>query len=503
MAAAPVRVAAVDLGASSGRVLTVEFSADHLAVTEAGRFSNQPVRAGGTLRWDIERLYRGVLDGLRAAGPVSSVGIDSWAVDYGLLDGSGKLLGDPVHYRDNRTEAIPALVHNRIPPHELYATTGIQVQPFNTIYQLVAEQRSPITAAAERLLLIPDLITYWLTGAQAAEITNSSTTGLLDIRTRTWSHELMRRLGIPDGLFPPLIEAGTTVGGLTDATRTRTGQLAASVVAVGTHDTASAVAAVPAVSDRFAFVATGTWSLVGVEIEQPILTEPSRVANFSNELGIDGTVRYLRNVMGLWLLQECLREWAAPDVEPLIAAAAAEPGLQHVLDAGSTEFLAPGKMPARIAAACRATGQRPPTSRAAIVRCILDSLALAHRRAIRQAIALTGRAVEVVHLVGGGARNPLLCQLTADACRLPVLAGPVEAAALGNACVQARTAGVLPADRWEARGWLRERLPVDLYQPRGSGSGWDAAERLLPAISDTTDRAGSFDPVRRGQEAGG
>jgi rhamnulokinase len=503
MATSAVRVAAVDLGASSGRVLAVEFSADQLAVTEAARFANRPLREGGALRWDIQNLYSGVRDGLRAAGPVSSIGIDSWAVDYGLLDASGSLLAKPVHYRDARTEGIPELAHQRISSRELYATTGIQVQPFNTIYQLVAEQRSVVAATAERLLLIPDLITYWLTGAQTSEVTNSSTTGLLDIRTRTWSRELMSRLDIPAGLFAPLIEAGTTVGGLTDTARAQTEQPSASVVAVGTHDTASAVAAVPALHERFAFVATGTWSLAGVELEQPVLTESSRAANFSNELGIDGTVRYLRNVMGLWLLQECLREWGQPDLGPLLAAAMAEPGLRHVIDAESAEFLAPGDMPARIAAACAATGQPPPPHRGATVRCILDSLALAHRRAIRQASQLSGRAVDVVHLVGGGARNALLCQLTADACGLPVLAGPVEAAALGNACLQARTAGVLPANRWEARAWLRERLPLETYQPRGSGSAWGAAERLLfTAKTGRTERAGLCRPDEPEQKAG-
>ena len=478
-----VRVAAVDLGASSGRVLAVEFSASGLKCTEARRFPNRPVQRGNRLQWDVSSLYRGILDGLRAAGPVSSVGVDSWAVDYALLDRNGGLLGHPVHYRDERTREIAARVHERISPWELYATTGVQFQPFNTIYQLAAEEPTTL-AAADQLLLIPDLMVFWLTGARCAELTNASTTGLLDIQRRTWSPEAMSAVGVSAGLLPPLVTPGQSLGVLHDHVRAEAAQLAAtSVTAVASHDTASAVAAIPS-TQPFAFVATGTWSLVGVELPAPVLSEASRRANFTNELGIDGTVRYLRNVMGLWLLQECLRVWGNPELGPLLDAAEQEAPLRQIVDAASDDFLAPGDMPGRIDAACRATGQPAPPSRAATVRCILDSLALAHRIAVRQAVELSGRAVDVVHLVGGGARNALLCQLTADACGLPVIAGPAEAAALGNALVQARAAGLVPDDVQGSRAWLKEHLALVRYEPHGEAD-WDAAERVLRTRSST------------------
>ena len=467
-----MRVAAVDLGASSGRVMAVEVGPGRLDLTEVARFPNGPVRAGGTLYWDVLGLYQGILDGLRAAGPgLDGVGIDSWGVDHGLLDATGALLGNPVHYRDARTDGIADKLHATIPAAELYVTTGVQVLPFNTVYQLVAALGTPQLDAARELLMIPDLLGHWLTGAHSAEITNASTTGLLDVRTRTWSTDVMRRAGIDPGLFPPLVEPGTLLG------EVRGGPVP--LIAVGSHDTASAVAAVPAAGERFAYIATGTWSLAGVELDVPVLTEASRAANFSNELGIDGTVRYLRNVMGLWLLQECLREWGEPDLAPLLAAAARERA--PVVDAGDPAFIAPGGMPARIAAACVRLGQDPPSSRAATVRCILDSLALAHRRTVRDAVALSGREVDVVHVVGGGARNALLCQLTADACGLPVVAGPVEAAALGNALVQARALGAVTGGRDALRALLRATQDLQRYEPSGDATRWAEAEQRVAA----------------------
>ncbi|QQQ79379.1 rhamnulokinase [Saccharothrix sp. 6-C] len=481
MAGGAVRVAAVDLGASSGRVMAFDVTPGRATFVEAHRFPNGPVRLGDTLHWDVPGLYRGVLDGLRAAGPrLDAVGIDSWAVDYGLLDADGALLGNPVHYRDRRTDGVPEAVHARVPAAELYRVTGLQVLPFNTVYQLAAARGTAQLAAARRLLLIPDLLAHWLTGARVTEVTNASTTGLLDVRTRTWSAELVARLDLAAGLFTPLVEPGTEVGVLRDHVLAETGLTGpVPVVAVGSHDTASAVVGVPAGTGDFAYVATGTWSLVGVELDRPVLSEAGRAANFSNELGVDGTVRYLRNVMGLWLLQECSREWGDPDLGGLLDAADAEPGLAAVVDAGDPAFIAPGNMPARIAQACARTGQTPPSTPAAIVRCVLDSLALAHRRAVRQAAELSGRRVEVVHVVGGGARNRLLCQLTADACGLPVVAGPVEAAAYGNALVQARALGVLDGGLRELRELVRSSTGVVRYEPSGDARAWRAAEERL------------------------
>ncbi|WP_037671470.1 FGGY-family carbohydrate kinase [Streptomyces griseus] len=471
--------AAVDLGASSGRVMVGRVTPDSLDLVEAHRFPNRPVRVPEGLRWDILSLYRGVLDGLRAAGQVDSVGIDSWAVDYGLLDADGALLGNPVHYRDARTEGVAEKVWASVPAAELYAATGIQYAPFNTLYQLTAAAGSAQLAQARRLLLVPDLLSYWLTGEQGTELTNASTTQLVDPRTRAWSYDLAARLGIDLSLFAPLRQPGDPAGALRAEVLEETGLTGpVSVTTVGSHDTASAVAAVPATGERFAYICTGTWSLAGLELDAPVLTEESRAANFTNELGLDGTVRYLRNIMGLWLLQECVRAWGDPDLGVLLREAAAVPALRSVVDAGDPGFLAPGRMPERIAEACRTSGQPVPESRAEVTRCILDSLALAHRRAIEEAQRLAGHPVDVVHIVGGGTRNALLCQLTADACGLPVVVGPTEAAALGNVLVQARAQGLV-GDLADMRRLLARTQPLTRFEPLGGTDRWRAAEARL------------------------
>jgi rhamnulokinase len=483
-----VVVAGVDLGASSGRVMVGRVGPGELQLTEANRFANEPVRVRSTLHWDILALYRGVLDGLRAAGAgagrLDGVGIDTWAVDYGLLDSTGALLGNPVHYRDARTEGVMDKVLAEVPVQDLYATTGLHMLPINTVYQLVAAAGSPQLTAARRLLLIPDLLVYWLTGVERAEITNASTTQLLDVRRRTWSTELTERLGIDGGLLPPVCEPGERIGELTGPALEATGLRGdVPVIAVGSHDTASAVAGVPADGSRFAYISSGTWSLVGVELDQPVLTDESRQANFTNELGVDGTVRYLRNVMGLWLLQESLRSWriagVAADLEVLLRDAAEVPAFSAVIDPDDPAFLAPGDLPARIADACERLGQPRPESPPHTVRCILDSLALAYRRAVAQVQRLSGRAVDVVHVVGGGARNGLLCQLTADACGLPVVAGPVEATALGNVLVQARTLGAAPGTLGELRRLIRDTHRLQVYRPRPDERAWQAAGSRL------------------------
>ncbi|MEU6283070.1 rhamnulokinase family protein [Streptomyces sp. NPDC047028] len=471
--------AAVDLGASSGRVMVGRVGYGALELSEAHRFPNRPVQVAEGLRWDVLGLYAGVLDGLRAAGQVDSVGIDSWAVDHGLLDADGALLGNPAHYRDARTEGVAEKVWATVPAEELYAATGVQYAPFNTLYQLVAARSSAQFAQARRLLLIPDLLTYWLTGEQGTELTNASTTQLVDPRTGDWAYRLAQRLGIDLGLFAPLRRPGDPAGLLRPRVLEETGlDGPVPVTAVGSHDTASAVAAVPAVGGRFAYICTGTWSLAGLELAAPVLTEESRAANFTNELGLDGTVRYLRNIMGLWLLQECRRAWGEPDLGTLLREAAGAPGLRSVVDAGDTAFLAPGRMPERIAEACRSSGQPVPGTRAEVTRCILDSLALAHRRAVADAQRLADHAVDVVHVVGGGTRNALLCQLTADACGLPVVAGATEAAALGNVLVQARTHGLV-GDLADMRRLLVRTQPLTRYTPRGDTGRWRDAETRL------------------------
>jgi rhamnulokinase len=460
------RYAAVDLGASGGRVIVGRVTVGQpgpstVELTEVHRFGNEPVRLPDGLHWNIAGLYQEMLAGIRAAGPVRSVGIDTWAVDYGLLDPAGALLGLPYHYRDSRTDGLA--------PVGDYPVTGIQYLPFNTVYQLLAEPAERL-AAARHLLLIPDLLGYWLTGQTGAERTNASTTALYDARTGDWAGDLLARLGLPRRLLPALREPGTPIGPLLP----HTGLEPVPLVAVGSHDTASAVAAVPAATADFAYISSGTWSLVGVELSAPVLSEASRAANFTNEVGIDGTIRYLRNVMGLWLLQECQRGWAAPDTGALLAEAAAATPFGALVDPDDASFLAPGDMPARIDAYCRRTGQAPPGTRGGYVRCILESLALAHRAAVRDAARLSGRRVEVIHLVGGGARNALLCQLTADACGLPVVAGPVEATALGNILVQARADGG-PADLPAMRALVAGGGALRRYAPGPDHAAWDKA----------------------------
>jgi rhamnulokinase len=473
--------AAVDLGATSGRVITGRVGADELDLADVHRFANVPVPLPDGLHWDVLGLYRQVLEGLRAAAehdPVS-VGVDSWAVDFGLLDGDGVLLGNPHHYRDPRAARAMPEVSARVGDEELYRISGLQQLPINTVYQLVASRGSSVLDSARTLLMLPDLLVYWLTGDVGAERTNASTTGLFDARQRCWSTELMQRLGLPAGLFPPLREPGSAAGSLRREVAGGWDVPELAVTRVASHDTASAVAAVPAAGRRFAFVSCGTWSLAGVELDSPVLTEDSRRAGFTNELGVDGTVRYLRNLTGLWLLEECLRSWRyRGDRSQLLLEAGEQEPFAAVVDVADEGFLAPPDMPAAIAEHCRRTGQTPPGTPAATVRCILESLALAHRTTVRTAAELSGHAVDVVHVVGGGSQNELLCQLTADACGLPVVAGPTEATALGNILVQARSRGIVE-NRHAGRRLVAATQPLRHYEPRGRERAWAAAAERL------------------------
>jgi rhamnulokinase len=482
---ADLTVAAVDLGASSGRVMAGRVGTRSLDLLEVHRFVNGPVRVGPTLYWDVLGLYREVLHGLSVAArdhDLAGIGVDSWAVDYGLLDVSGSLLGNPVHYRDNRTDGVLERVLKTVSAGELYAVTGLQQLPFNTIYQLVSALGTSQLEIADRLLLIPDLLGYWLTGQVGAEATNASTTQLYDVRSRTWATHLAERVGIPTRLLPPLREAGDIVGSLLPGVAADLGLRAAiPLVAVGSHDTASSVVAIPAApGGRFAYISSGTWSLVGVELESPVLTGAAQQANFTNEGGVDGRIRFLRNVMGLWMLQECVRTWASdgdvPDLAELLRQAGHVPAFVSLVDPDVPGFLAPGAMPERVALACRASGQPIPAGRAEMVRAILESLALAYRRTVRAAQELSGREIEVIHIVGGGSRNELLCQLTADACGLPVLAGPVEASALGNVLVQARALGAQLPDLEAMRALVARTHEVHRYAPQAHVADWQSAE---------------------------
>ncbi|MFF8381826.1 rhamnulokinase family protein [Streptomyces sp. NPDC015661] len=488
--------AAVDLGATSGRVILGRVGPDKLDLTEVHRFPNTPVRLPDGLRWDVLALFQGVLDGLREAarsggvvsrgdvsGGVVSIGVDTWAVDYGLLDADGALLGHPFHYRDDRTDGVAERVWAEVGRKELYEVTGLQHLPFNTVFQLASTEGTVQRDVARTLLLIPDLLVHWLTGSIGAEETNASTTGLFDALTGTWSEDLLGRLSLDPDLFPPLRSPGDPAGTLLPHVAAYTGlDPLTPVTTVASHDTASAVVAVPATEPDFAYISCGTWSLAGLELDAPVLSEESRAANFTNERGIDGTVRYLRNIMGMWLLEECRRSWEKEGLPHhlttlLTDAARAEP-FASVIDPDASEFLAPGDMPARIREYCARTGQRVPGSQGAVVRCILESLALAHRRTLRQAAELAGRDIRRIHLVGGGSRNDLLCRLTADATGLPVVAGPTEATALGNILVQARAAGLV-GDLADMRRLIASTQHLRHYTPGGDSAAWDAAAARL------------------------
>ncbi|HEY8790291.1 MAG TPA: rhamnulokinase family protein [Actinopolymorphaceae bacterium] len=474
-----IAAAAIDLGATSGRVVVGRVAADRLDLTEVARFANTPHEVDGVWRWDLASLWREIGAGVRVAvleHGATTVGIDSWAVDYGLLDAGGRLLADPACYRDPRTERVLEPAGAIVGRAAHYRITGLQYQPFNSVYQLLAEPPDVLGAKAERMLLLPDLLSYLMTGVQGAERTNASTTGLYDAVSGTWSSELCDRLGIPTSLLAPLVEPGSSAGWIRPEVAQAWGidaDAQIEVVRVGSHDTASAVAAVPADGDRFAYVSCGTWSLVGLELDAPVLTEASRAANFTNEVGTDSTIRYLRNLTGLWLLSECLRAWAdagSPhDRDELIARAVELPAGRWRIDAESAGFVPAGDMPARIQAAAARRGPAP-TEPAEVVRCIVDSLAVAHADSVALAGRLADRRVDVVHMVGGGSAMGLLCQATADACGLPVVAGPVEATAIGNLLMQARAAGVLPTGaegHAAGRALVRATQPLTRYEPGG------------------------------------
>ncbi len=474
-----LRLAAVDLGATSGRVMVVEVGPDLLDLTEVHRFPNAATEAAdGSLRWDVRGLYDEVRAGLLRAGRVDGVGIDSWAIDYGLVDVDGELVEAPYCYRDARTDGVAARIRGRVGAADLYRRTGVQQLPFNTIYQLIAAAGSPALTRARTLLLIPDLLGYWLTGIPGAERTNASTTGLYDVRGQAWDTDLAARVGIDPALLPPLRSPGEVVGPIAE--------LDAPLVIVGSHDTASAVVAVPLGDEPAAYISSGTWSLVGLELDAPVLTEDARLADFTNEVGVDGTTRFLKNVMGLWVLSQSLDGWRTDLGTVLAAAADCEP-LRTVVDIDDPSLLPPGAMPERIAALARAAGEPVPATQGEVTRSILDSLALAYRRTVRRAGALAGQEVRVVHVVGGGSQNELLCQLTADALGLPVLAGPPEAAAIGNGLVQARALGAGLPDLAAMRALVRRTHQVRRFEPR-SGLDWDAAQSRLPAGHDGVGR---------------
>jgi rhamnulokinase len=467
-------VAAVDLGATSGRVMLGRVGPDELSVEAVHRFPNDPVRTRDGLHWNILELYRNILVGLRKAvrsrPELASIGIDSWAVDYGLVSGD-RLINNPFHYRDERTARGVELVHGVVDQDALYPANGLQFQPFNTLYQLAVDREDGVIDERTAMLMIPDLLAFWLTGVKVAETTNASTTGLLDVTGDDWNAALIGKLGLPRSVFPTLVDPGSRIGGLSDTVVAEIGaDRTLDVVAVGSHDTASAVVGVPMTGRDAAYISSGTWSLVGAELDEPVLTEASRRANFTNEGGVDGRIRYLKNVMGMWLLSESMRTWERGghrlELTDLLDQAAGIEGSMPIFDVNHPSLLAPGDMPGRIAALCAERGESEPSSPPDFVRSILESLAVAYGTAIDDVVRLSGRPIEAVHIVGGGSQNALLCQLTADRTGRPVLAGPVEATAIGNVLVQARVAGLVHGELENLRALVAKAFPPVEYRPR-------------------------------------
>jgi rhamnulokinase len=463
----------VDLGASSGRVVAGRLSGGRMELRELHRFPNGPLQLPDGLQWNITGLFAAALEGLQRTGDLRGIGVDAWGVDYALLDGRGGLLGLPFHYRDRRTEGMIARAFARVPHAELYARTGIQTLPINTVFQLLAESAGAALAAAERIALVPDLIAFWLCGELGNERTNASTTGLLDAHSGEWANDLIERLGLPVRPFRELAPPGTLLG----AALPQHGLGPVPVRAVASHDTASAFVAAPLRDSGSAILSSGTWSLLGLELPKPVLTDAAREANLTNERGVDGTTRLLGNVMGLWLEQECARDWGV-EFRELHRLAAEATGEVPLFDPDDDAFLAPGDMPARIADACRRSGQAPAEDRGCIARSILMSLACKYRVVLERLEAVTGQDIERIHVIGGGARHALLCRLTADITGREVLAGPVEATALGNLLVQARAAGEL-GTLAEVRTVAAASADVTSYEPSGGGGAEETYHRFL------------------------
>jgi len=482
-----LRLAAVDLGAESGRVLVGTFDGNRLSIADVHRFTNVPVALDDTLHWDFLRLFDDVRTGLRrggAAGPIVSVGVDTWGVDFGLLDARGRLLANPVHYRDARTDGMVEAACGIVPRNEIYATTGIQFMAINTLYQLFSMVRAndPLLGQADRLLMMADLFAHFLSGASVAEYTLASTSQCVDASARDWARPMLDRLGIPTSMLPQIVDPGTVLGTLRPGIADVAGLAGTRVIAPCTHDTASAVVGAPLASPSTAFLSSGTWSLIGLEVPAPVISPATLAANLTNEGGAAGTIRLLRNVVGLWLVQESRRAlWPAgdgPTYEKLAAMAETAPAFTAFIDPDDERFLRPGDMPARVRAFCGETGQPVPDDVPTLMRVLLESLALRYAGAIAQLSAAVDRPITALHVVGGGSNHRLLCHLTAGATGLPVRAGPVEATAAGNLAIQAIAAGEL-ASIAEARDLIARSFPVVTYDPKGD---WAEARARYAAI---------------------
>ena len=492
--AATKNYVAFDLGAESGRAIVGRLGHKKLTLEDVHRFPNGPVRVLNSLHWDVLRLWSEMKQGLAACaqktdGDVAGIGVDTWGVDFGLVGRGDVLLGNPYHYRDSRTDGMLDEAFKRVPRDEIFRQTGIQFMQINTLFQLLSMvvNGSPLLDAARTLLMIPDLLNFMLTGRKASEFTIATTSQAYDPRQAAWAKPLFEKLGIPLAIMPEIIQPGTEVGPLLGSVADEAGLGTVPVIAPPCHDTASAVAAVPAQGDDWAYISSGTWSLMGAELAEPIINDKSLEANFTNEGGVGGTFRFLKNIMGLWLVQECKRTWARAGEDlsydqTTYMAASAKP-FQAFVDPDDPSFVSIGDMPGRIQAYCEKTGQRKLEEKGDILRCALESLALTYRLVLDNLESVLGRQLEVVHIVGGGTQNKLLCQFAADAMRRPVVAGPVEATAIGNVMMQAIAQGEI-ASIEEGRELVGCSFEVSTYQP-AEGDAWDTAyERFKQVIEN-------------------
>ncbi|MBD8837778.1 rhamnulokinase [Paenibacillus sp. CFBP 13594] len=493
-------VLAYDLGAGSGRALLGHLNDRGIETSEIHRFKNEPVKVGERMHWDILRLHHELLQGLtlvkQQGEQPESLGIDSWGVDFGLLGSNGELLGNPYHYRDTQFNGMMDQVRQELSSQRIFERTGIQFLSFNTLYQLATLQRSgsPLLHEAERFLMIPDLLRYFLTGEAVNEFTNATTTQLYNPSEGQWDGELLKHIRISEKLFGEAVMPGTRVGQLRSSICNDLGLSPIPVIAVAEHDTGSAVVAVPATERSFAYLSCGTWSLMGTEIDHPAISAESLALNFTNEGGAGGTFRLLKNIMGLWILQESMREWERQgqgiSYNALLAKAEQAPPFASLFDPDDELFMPAGDMTTRIRQYCRDTGQVVPTDQGAIARAILESLALKYRRVLGWTEQLSGQSFNGLHMVGGGIQNRLLCQWTANSIGKPVWAGPAEGSAIGNMAVQWMASGAFK-DIWEARKAIRDSFPVTAYEPQDGAIWEEAYGRFLRVTASATSQAGS------------
>lgn len=488
-----LKLLAFDYGASSGRAILGRFDGNKLMLDEVHRFSNDPVMVNDTLYWDVLRLFHEMKTGIlkcvqKGDGDIAGIGVDTWGVDFGLLDAAGELLANPVHYRDARTENMIEEACKIVPKRGIYEKTGIQFMKFNTLYQLLAMKlgNSPTLEMAKTMLLMPDLFNYFLTGEKLSEYTIASTTQMMDPRTGNWAVDLIGRMGIPGNILSNIVDAGTVIGRVNKNIKEELNIGDVPVIAVAGHDTGSAVVSVPASGDRFAYLSSGTWSLLGVELPSPVINDTTFGLDYTNEGGYNRTTRLLKNIMGLWILQECKRTWdktgeilSYDELEEMAETEAKS--FTAFIDPDNDMFYSPGNMPEKVIEFCRNTGQEIPQNKASIAKCVLESLALKYRMTVEGLEEILGYKIPVLHIVGGGTKNEVLCRYTADALGREVIAGPVEATSLGNILCQLMALGEIPGIK-EARELVRKSFPVRVYEPMDIDSWQEAYSRFRKLV---------------------